>query len=548
MKRLFFVFLFLDSIIFSKNQTDDWRLYCALDSKYDSGYGNQSFLEQSDQKSIIKVSSSKNVSSVLDNYSYIVQNMAKQERICHQQYRMSLQQKKYLLSHSYKEIVNKLLACKHLSDEQIWLLWQEYKNKRSWDWSNEKVYIENDLKDGLEKRRRERQKQELSDERRRADEQKRIEHQKLLQKYDSKMLQNTDYVSPYQSNRQQALQQTINDGGKKHVKTHDIDIQTKAFMQTQGIDHRQFESLSGTIFSHQLFQECADHYKKAAKVVYEYGLKNSIIIPHLLEFTKAAFIGTQHEQFALAVNLSDIAEILSEISVGACKGVIKYGANLIDIVRDPKQLVIGAKHLAESLAKILHTLGGALVSYDQEGAVGVTNLQACQASFGNDMILFNQVCDISKAHFNQWYQKSSLENKAQAVSEMIADCVITPCIVGKTMKACGGILLQAKEAVNFARAIELAEELGLGFLETEDLLLATEVGVQKLPASAVELENAVTSLMENEALLFELQNEAITVIQETTDAHIINTTMQSIKQKTIESAKNSLEVDTLRLL
>ncbi len=487
MKRLFLSFLVFTSIVFSKNQNDVYQAQIDLSSLF-----------QNKSKKLVNTFICQNIPSVIDNYSYVVQNMTKEERICHQQYRMSLQQKRYLLSHSYKEIVNRLLACKYLFDEQIWSLWQEYKNKRYWDWNNEKNYTENDLKDGLEKRKKDRQKQEQADEKRRADEQQRIEHQKLLQKYDLKILQNFDYVSSYQNHRQQALQQTINDSGKKHIKTHDVDVQTKAFMQTQGIDHRQFESLSGTIFSHQLFQECAEHYKKAAKIVYGYGLKNSVIIPHLLEFTKAAFVGTQYEQFTLAVQLSDIAEILSEISVGACKGLIKYGANLIDVVRDPKQIVTAAKHLAESLAKILHTLGGALVSYDQEGAVGVTNLQACQTSFGNDMILFNQICDVSKAHFNQWYEKSSLQDKAQAISEIVTDCVITPIIISKAMKACGGILFQAKEAVNFARAIELAEELGLGFMEAEELLLATEVGVQKLPVNAIELETAVTSLIESD--------------------------------------------------
>lgn len=509
MKRLFLGFLVFASVVFAKNQNN------IPEAQIDA-----SSIFQSKSKKLAPVSSSQNILSVLDNYSYIAQQMIKEEKICQQQYQMSLQQKKYLLSRSYDEIVDRLLAQKDLTDEQIWLLWQEYKNKRKWDWSNEKVYTENDLKDGLEKRKRDRQKQEQVDEKRRNDERKaldqqkklegqqRLEHQKLLQKYDPKILRNSSchsrldleysLISSYQQSREQALNQTIFDGGKKHVKTYDIDLQTKAFMQTQGIDHRQFESLSGTIFSHQLFQECTDHYKKAAKVIYEYGMKNSILIPHLVEFTKAALIGTQHEQFALAVQLSDVAEVLADISVGACKGVIKYAADMIDLARNPKQLEATAKHLTYSLLRSTQTLGAALATYDQEGVVGITNLQRCSQSFGDDMILFNQMCDLSREHFKEWYQKSSVQDKAQAVSEILMDGLVTPFLVGKAMKACGGILFRAKESINLARAVELAEELGLGFQEAEELLFATEAGIQNLPAGVAELETSVTSMMESE--------------------------------------------------
>jgi hypothetical protein len=480
MKRLFLGFLVFASVLFSKNQNNIPEAQINVSSVFQNG-----------SKKLAQISTAQNIHSVLDNYSYIVQNMAKEERICHQTYHMSLLQKKYLLSHSYKEIVNKLLACKQLSDEQIWLFWQEYKNKRYWDWSNEKVYTENDLKDGLAKRKRDREKQEQAEERRRADERNKIEHQKLLQKYDLKILQNSDYVSSYQQSREQALKQTISDGGKKYTKTHDVDVQTKAFMQTQGIDHRQFESLSGTVFSHQLFQECADHYKQAAKVVYEYGLKNSVLIPHLIEFTKAAFIGTQHEEFALAVTLSDIAEILAESSLRVCKGVIESCCDLIDIVRHPKEL-------AKSLCLVLRFLGGSLAVYDQEGAVGISSLAACKQTFDGDLVVFNQICDASREHFTQWYQTSSNQDKVQVASKLFADAFITPIVVGKAANACGGILVKVKESVNLTKAVELAEELGLGFVEAEELLLVTEVGIQKLPASMVELETAITSLIESE--------------------------------------------------
>lgn len=413
-------------------------------------------------------------------------HMVHEEIVCRQKFHMTLQEKKQMQKLNYNDFVQVLLGRDDLSDQDKWDLWHDYSDKRFWNWNNEKFESEIQLKEGMKKQHK---KQEAE---------KQKHHQRVVAKYEKIALQSPGYVSVYHEKREQALKQTIQDGGKQHVQTHKIDAQTQAFMRVQGIDNRQFESLSGTIFSHQLFQECVDHYKKAAIVVYEYGLKISSIIAHTLEFTKAAFIGTEYEQFALAVKLSDVAEILSDISVGACKGIIKYGTNVIDVARDPKQLVIMAQHLSASLVRVCEMLGGALVSYDQENIAGIGSLQACQQAFGNDIVLFNQVCDASLEQFNQWYQKSSVQDKAQAASEVITDLIITPFMVGKAMKACGGVLMQAQEAVNFARAMELAEELGFSCLEAKELLLATEAAVQKIPATAVEIETVATCLMESE--------------------------------------------------
>lgn len=518
MKRLFWSFLVLTSIIFSKND-DIPDFYINL---YDSIPNNQDICTINTSKGNFSFNLSdpndfKNLSLInsLELSEQLIVAAIITEFICCQTYHMTGKQKEKLLSSDHQDVVRQLLKLDHVSDQHIWKLWEEYKQNHRWGFAYKSKY-EQKLKDGLFKRKKEQDKKIAEANRKEKENKKKLELERiekekehkrvqeqqrhgLVKKYNSNILvSNSEYVSSYQRDRQKALEQTIVDGGKKYVKTYEVDAPTQALMQMQGIDYQQFKNLSGTIFSHQIFQECAQHYKKAAKVIFEYGLKNSTLVPHILEFTKAAFIGTQYEQFAVAVQLSDIAEILADISVGASKGIISYACNMIDLVRDPKQIIIAAKHLTCSLIRVTQTLGGALVKYDQEGTLGVTSLQACQQAFGDDMALFNQMSDVSKQNFVEWHQKASTQDKAQAVSGIVADCLITPFVVGKAMKVCGGILYQAKEAVSLARAVELAEELGLGFVEVEELLLATESGIPKLPVSAVEVESALTSLMENE--------------------------------------------------
>ncbi|MBI2259958.1 MAG: hypothetical protein HYU67_13795 [Flavobacteriia bacterium] len=450
----------------------------------------------------------------LDLQEQLIVEAIVKECVCRQTYQMTGKEKERLLSSEYQDIVHKLLGLDHLSDQNIWKLWEEYKQRHRLRFGSNSKY-EQELKDQLAKRKKERDKQVAKTKRKEQEhkkkieveelekqrEQQRIREQKqaaLVKKYNQNILDNSEYISSYYQSRQQALKETIEDGGKQHIKTYDIDAQTQALLQMQGINHHQFKSLASSIFGHQLFQECADHYKKSAKIVFEYGLKNSTLIPHLINFTQAAFQGTKYEEFALAIELSNVAELLANFSVGACKGAIEKVCNFIDLFRDPKQLVIMAKHLTASLIRITQTLGGALAAYDQEGIVGVTNLQACQESFGNDIALFNQVCGLSREHFLQWYQKSSVQDKGQVATGIVIDLTVTPFLMCKAMKACGGILMGAKNSLKLERAIELAEELGMGFQEAEELLLATEAGIQKLPATTAEIEVAMISLMESE--------------------------------------------------
>ncbi|MBI2345280.1 hypothetical protein HYV10_04415 [Candidatus Dependentiae bacterium] len=434
------------------------------------------------------------------------------ELVCRKTYKMTGHQKDKLLSSDYQDIVRELLNLEHLSDQQIWQLWEEYKQKHRVRVGSNNKY-EQELKNSLSKRKKERDKQRVQEQeikkkaeqqqvRQQKEQEQRIQEQQrqeLLKKYNPKILNSFDdgldqkshYISSYYQQREQALQQTINDGGKQHVRGYELDTQTQALLQMQGIDHHQFKSLSGTIFSHQLFCECADHYQRAAKVVFEYGLKNSVLIHHLINFIQAAFEGTKYEQFALAVNLSNMAEILANSSVSICKGILRSPIELID-------LSLHAKQLAASLFKLTLNLGQILVAYDGIDSTNLISTKIEQKLADENAQIVHELCSISRSNFKDWCKNSSGQEKLEETSKLIADFTTTLFIFCKSLKGCTGILVEAKNAVNFQRVVEFAEELGLGFQEAEELLLATEVGVPKLPITAAELEIAATSLMKSE--------------------------------------------------
>ena len=201
----------------------------------------------------------------------------------------------------------------------------------------------------------------------------------------------SNYISPYQQQRESALQQTIDQNCEQVIQSHEFDAQTMGMLQAEGIDHYQFHDLAGTVFQHQLFKEVAQHYKNVATIIFEYSIKNSCIVPDILEFAQATFDATKMEQLGLAVQLSDIAGLLAETSLSICKGQIESLCGLTEALYHPKRT---AKQLGQALVPILRTLGGAMVEYDHEGSGCVTSMQAAQQVFGNDLQSFNQMCDL----------------------------------------------------------------------------------------------------------------------------------------------------------
>ena len=209
---------------------------------------------------------------------------------------------------------------------------------------------------------------------------------------------NVDYQSPFEQQRETALRKTKATNYAKHEQNYNLDAQTTDMLQAQGIDHQQFQNLSGTIFQHQLFCEAANCYKKIAKIIFYHGVKHSLLVPSILQLAQASFESTKLEIFDLSIQLNDLADLLAETSLSVCKGVIESTFNLIDMSMHPMRT---AQQLGTLLVPVLRTLGGALNAYNHESSVYVQHLQAAQQAFGSDIQIFNQMCELCKQEFVQ---------------------------------------------------------------------------------------------------------------------------------------------------
>ena len=67
-----------------------------------------------------------------------------------------------------------------------------------------------------------------------------------------------------------------------------------------------------------------------------------------------------------------------------------------------------------------------------------------------------------------------------------------------TSKACGNILLEAKKVELVGKIVELPEELDFGFSKAQEVVFATEEGLELLPMSMKDFEIAVTNFIDSQ--------------------------------------------------
>ena len=419
-------------------------------------------------------------------YQNLFMQAVRSEMVCRQIFHMSLAQKEQMKRLSYDDFVTDLLARNDLSDQAIVALWNEYKKKRVWNWNNEKQDNEIKIKESLKKRELKREQKVLQEK----NYQLKLHQHK--QRHDSIVLHDMNDLSPFQKDRKEALLKTKANGYATYEQNYHVDAQTTALFAIHGIDHQRYHNLSGTVFQHQLFQEAAACYKKATKIMFDHAVKNSLIVPYVLQLAQASFESTKVEIFDLSMQLNDLAELLAETSLSVFKALVESTCNLIDMVWNYKQT---AKQISQLLVSVLQTLGGALNAYDYQSSLHVQHIQAVEQAFGADICAFNQLCDLSKKEFAYWYQISSGQEKVQALSRCVADLMLQPKLIGMAGKACAGILSKALNLRSLEAITALSEELNFAecLAQGVEQQLATTVG-EVIP----EIEQSLTSLMEAE--------------------------------------------------
>ncbi len=305
---------------------------------------------------------------------------------------------------------------------------------------------------------------------------------------------NLSQASTYLEDRQQALDKTKQEKYKEHVQTHELDAQTEAMLQAHGIDNKQFKQLSGTIFQHQLFDEIVLYYKKIAKVAFEYQIKNSLLVPGVLDLGSSAFDATRQQLFPFAMQLNDLAEFMADSSLSLCKGVIESACDFVDMyVLHP---IHTAKQFTNLTMSILHTLGGALHVMDTSSS-HVQHFQSMQKAFDYDIHKFHAMCELSRQAYAQWYQHTPMQTKIETSSKYITDAILHPYLLGKAAMACWSLIKQGANLRLLENLGSLADELGATEF-IEDIAQTTQPE-QQVITSVGDIEESMMSLFESES-------------------------------------------------
>ena len=504
---VFILFMLWNPVcLYSKNQDTSTPRLIIAGQHGSSNLNSSNHLNQKNSLSKLQVSVQVPNQRPMSNSEYkeLCKDAEAYDLYCRETYHMGTNELGNMMNMGYEDFVYKLLNDSKFTDAAlIRRLWQEYlglyrfKSQDKVDKYTQK--IENELT-------RRKAAALINQQKKDADNkvaaelnlgvQKWINH--VNQIYDPAILGDLNYVSSYQKQREEALSKTKANGGIQFEKNYNLDNQTAGMLQAHGVDHSQFKSLAGTLFQHQLFQEVAQTYKKAAKIIFEYQLNNSLIIPHVVAFAQASFACTKAESIDLSMKLSDIADILAETSLSACKGIVESTCNLADMIMHPYHT---AKQLGRILVPTLRLLGGALIVYDSDSTQCIGNREVAQQVFDNDIQAFNQMCALSKQEFVKWKQESSGQEKVQTVSKSIADLILQPKLIGMAGKACWGLISQASELRMLENIASLTEELG-GAEFVDNFLQATQQQEQLITTVgevSVKLEESLVTLMEAES-------------------------------------------------
>ncbi len=298
-------------------------------------------------------------------------------------------------------------------------------------------------------------------------------------------------TATYQTQRQQALDKTVADGGKQHVKSYELDACTQGFLLQHEINPNQFQSLSSTIFGHQLFSEFEQLYKKIAKTTFECLLKSELN-DDCVGFVQLGFEATQQEQFVLAATLSDFANTWADFTWDIFKDGIDTVCQVIDIVRHSKSLTDG-------MDKLLAWVGAELVECDQRDIpLSQVEIYYYQQSQTKSPQEFAHMVTLAQEQFYQWWQKDGALDKFQAAARLLGNATCALPLLGKTMGSCGKILTKAHELAKLEKIAAMAQRLGAGFQEAQQVWATTESVLQSVPTTVADVESSLTCLVHSQ--------------------------------------------------
>jgi|GEM_PF-1234976 len=312
----------------------DAKIQQAYVDQADANFFDQ--LNQSDQDSTFycnaKVVAPSHISSQL-NYDQIYTKAICDEIQCRQFFHMTLEQKRLLLKLNYNDFVHKLLSKDDLSDQAIWTLWHEYKNKRLWDWDNEKFENEIKIKNTLKLRQKHREQQNTLAQQHSFTQLLPKEIIYLKSAYELPINNSKNHtIQKLVAARELALQQTENDNFKQYDASYTLTPQAQAYLKLHDINATHYHNFYGTTLQQQLHYEICSVFEQAAILQHNIPCQSNFL-QYSVMCADAAHDLNKLEQIQMVVALNNLSfQFLNTVetySLAAAHGALSGLSNMI---------------------------------------------------------------------------------------------------------------------------------------------------------------------------------------------------------------------------
>lgn len=427
-------------------------------------------------------------------YREILKQAVVHEIVCRQVFHMSIAQKEQMKRLSYDDFVQALLLRDDLSDQAIFALWNEYKEKRWWDWSNEKFENEIEIQDGLEKRRKDREKEERrKQQKEREAQQEAIKRQKMQDAHEQYQRDSIAQQHQYLANmydisfqsfgnnetsesrvivRQQALEKTRRESFVQYEQQYCLTPQTQAYVQLQDIDVSGYGSFYGTALQQEFHQEVCDILQFAATLQKDLGYNSNLIFSGVL-CADAAYEMNQQENIKSTMSLIDLGVALTDVvkqyGQAICNGVFSSGKDFVYGLVHPDEMILS---VGNALYFVLET--AALNSYSEE--YGFEDLYIPLRDERNKQII-QGLESLGRAIIN---------STGPAIVEGLVRFGADFFIPGKIMQAVGTTLGLFRSQIKVAKSIEAVGAIAGDSLGAQEVLLDVAKTAEKMEMVAQE--------------------------------------------------------------
>lgn len=406
---------------------------------------------------------------------------------CHIRYGMTPEQVSYLMSRWFSNFVQDLLSKPMISEEALWELWLQYKEKRFWNWQDSKDYYENIIKAELTKRLNAKKvlaqhkleqliksemlkaqdqidaQQKKEAEAAKAARQRKVE--KLMQQHDAKKVtkeyqrcmqicdehKQLNNLEIWQS-RSDALQKTIDQDYKKSWQEIELSAQVQGYLRACDLNPHDYKYCYGTPLQQQLHTEICSSFQTIATAQRNFSHK-ILFLDIARQCSEASFWSNDCEAVHLAMGLQDLAQVCCdtakwiEIQIpvylqAMSEGVTESACEFIYMAHHPREII---KNIAQAVWFVCDTI--ALVD---EESIGST-LPFADQQRQERSELIHAIALLAK----QTVINADGPERAKMIAKFTSDCVFQH----KALQAVGTVAGIIKMQPSVIKATQLATDL-----------------------------------------------------------------------------------------